>query len=320
MKNVNLNNETIIDISYEKSQAIKWIIKTSFFGGLLAFSMLNTTFANSYSNNSSTNNSVKTWQPVASDKLIKLPANIIEKRIQKDFHASPMAMRMAELEGEMSSKVTNIKVLQKSVNSLEGKAKQDQNFELVQYKSEYLDLLQESHRLNQTALSTKQALYKNVLDKMRIQSGKVADSDAYKIKQAQLSARKRMEKVVAQVDQSLMHTGIEKPSEYSDEYTKNLDQIEKFKIAISRHQANKSPQLNGVDISSEEYLRQLLMDVSTEQSLLDQESLMLSYMAKLVALDAQALEYEVAYSKSQDSDETLEVSKPSNVTSLFYQD
>jgi hypothetical protein len=220
----------------------------------------------------------------------------------------------------MSNKVVHIKTLQKSVDSLEGKAAQDQNFELLQYKSEYLDLLQESHRLNQTALSTKQNLYKNVLDKMRIQSGKVADSDAYQIKQAQLSARKRMEKVVAQVDQSLLHTGIEEVSEYSNEYTKNLDQIEKLKMAISRHQANKSPQLNGVDISSEEYLRQLLMDVSTEQSLLDQESLMLSYMAKLVALDAQALEYDVAYSKSEESGETLEVSKPSNVTSLFYQD
>ena len=128
------------------------------------------------------------------------------------------------------------------------------------------------------------------------------------------------EKVIVDVDQSLMHLGVEKSSPYTDEYSKNLNQIEKLKMAINRHQTNESPQVNGVDISSEEYLRQLLMDVSTEQSLLDQESLMLSYMAKLVALDAQALEYEVAYSKSQDLDETLEVSKPSNVTSLFYQD
>ena len=30
----------------------------------------------------------RNWDPVASDKLIKLPANIIEKRIQQDFEAS----------------------------------------------------------------------------------------------------------------------------------------------------------------------------------------------------------------------------------------
>ena len=273
--------------------------------------------------NDISNASSAQWRPVASDKLIQLPANIIEKRIQQDFQSSPMAMRMSELDNLMQDKVANIKALQKSLPDQAGEALLNQKYEALQEKSGYLDLLQESHILRQSALGKKQKLYKNVLNKMRHQTGKVASSDAYEIKKAQAAARLRMEKVMAQVDQALMHSAMEKPSPYADEYSKNLNQIEQLKIALNKHKANASPQLNGVDISSEEYIRQLLMGVSTEQSLLDQEALMLSYMAKLVALDAQSLEYEVAYGEddnSQLASETKRASKPANVTNLFYQE
>lgn len=260
------------------------------------------------------------WKPVASDKLIKLPANIIEKRIQKDFQASAMATRMVALDADMQEKVAVIKSILKAMPELEGEAAQNQRFELLQYKSEYLDLLQESHGLHQSALEKKQNLYSKVLDKMRLQSGKISNNESYQIQQAQVAARLRMEKVMNQVDESLMHLGLEKSSPYTDEYSKNLDQIENLKMAINRHQTNESPQIDGVDISSQEYLRQLLMGVSTEQSLLDQEALMLSYMAKLVALDAQALEYEMAYGDEESPAIITEASKPSNVTTLFYQE
>ncbi len=260
------------------------------------------------------------WQPVASDKLVKLPANIIEKRIQKDFKASAMATRMAELDSKMQENVAVIQSIIQVIPELEGEEAQNQRFELLQYKSEYLDSLQESHQLHQSALGKKQTLYKSVLDKLRLQSGKINNNEAYKIQQAQILARQRMEKVIEQVDQSLMHLGVEKPSPYTDEYSKNLNQIQNLKMAINRHQGNQSPKMNGVDITSEEYLRQLLMSVSTEQSLLDQEALMLSYMAKLVALDAQTLEYEVAYGDEASAEIMSDVSKPSTVTRLFYQE
>ena len=260
------------------------------------------------------------WQPVASDKLLKLPATIIEKRVKKDFQSSTMAKRMVSLEVEMKEKVAIINSILKGISSLEGETAQDQRYELLEYKSEYLDLLQESHTLHQSALQKRQGLYTSVLNKMRFQSGKNQRNESFQIQQAQKVARQRMEKVIVNVDQSLKHLGIEKSSPYSNEYSHNLDQIKKLQLAINRHQTNQSPKVAGVDISAEEYLRQLLMAVSTEQSLLDQESLMLSYMAKLVALDAQSLEYEMAYNHESDPDITSNMAKPSSVTTLFYQE
>jgi hypothetical protein len=305
-------------ITFVKKNEIKNIVVQKSL--LLATLLLLTTSQFALANTNHLSATSSDWKPVASDKLIKLPANIIEKRIQKDFQASAMAVRMVALDTDMQAKVSMIKSILQTMPELEGEAAQNQRFELLQYKSEYLDLLQESHTLHQSALEKKQTLYTNVLDKMRLQSGKVSGNESYQIQQAQIAARQRMEKVVADVDQSLMHLGSEKSSPYTDEYSKNLHQIEKLKMAINRHQTNESPKVNGVDISSEEYLRQLLMGVSTEQSLLDQEALMLSYMAKLVALDAQALEYEMAYGDEENADLITEASKPSNVTTLFYQE
>jgi hypothetical protein len=307
-----MNVITTNKLTREKKSILKLL-------GLIALLALNTTqiaFANDIQFGSVSSE----WKPVASDKLIKLPANIIEKRIQKDFKASPMATRMTELDVEMQENVAVIKAIIQVMPELEGEVAQNQRFELLQYKSEYLDSLQESHHLHQSALEKKQTLYKNVLDKLRLQSGKMTNNESYQIQQAQIAARQRMEKVIEQVDQSLMHLGVEKASPYTNEYSKNLNQIQNLKMAINRHQGNQSPKINGVDISSEEYLRQLLMSVSTEQSLLDQEALMLSYMAKLVALDAQTLEYEVAYGNEQSAEMISEASKPSTVTTLFYQE
>jgi hypothetical protein len=259
----------------------------------------------------------RNWDPVASDKLIKLPANIIEKRIQQDFEASPMAMHIVELEQQMQDKLSQLKSLGELMTDSEGDQLIDQRFELVQQKSEYLDLMQEAQILRQNALAKKQDLYETVLGKLRNKNGRISKGDVYQLKQKQAEARERMQNVMAQVDSSLMHTGLDQRSPYADEFALNLAKVEDLKNAISQHKANASPTLGNVEVTSEEYVRQLLMQASTEQSLLDQEALMFSYMAKLVALDAQALEYEISYGDDDTQLTQRNRTKPAEVADLF---
>ncbi|WP_158966439.1 hypothetical protein [Paraglaciecola sp. L3A3] len=259
----------------------------------------------------------RNWDPVASDKLIKLPANIIEKRIQQDFAASPMALHLVDLEQQMQGKLSQLKSLQALMKDSEGEALVDQRFQLVQEKSAYLDLMQEAQTLRQDALTKKQELYESVLGKLRNKNGRISQGEVFQLKQKQAEARERMQNVMAQVDSSLMHTGLDQRSPYANEFAVNLAKVESLKNAISQHKANASPTLGDVEVTSEEYVRQLLMDASTQQSLLDQESLMFSYMAKLVALDAQALEYEISY-----GDENIDLTqgnrtKTAEVADLF---
>ena len=259
----------------------------------------------------------RNWDPVASDKLIKLPANIIEKRIQQDFEASPMAMHLVELEQHMQDKLLQLKSLRELMTESKGENLINQRFELVQQKSEYLDLMQEAQGLRQNALAKKQALYETVLGKLRNKNGRISQGEVYQLKQKQAEARNRMQKVIAQVDKGLMHSGLDQRSPYADEFAVNLAKVEALKNAISAHKANASPTLGNVEVTSEEYVRQLLMQASTEQSLLDQESLMFSYMAKLVALDAQALEYEISYGDENTELTQSHRTKPADVADLF---
>jgi hypothetical protein len=259
----------------------------------------------------------RNWDPVASDKLIKLPANIIEKRIQQDFEASPMALHLVELEQHMQDKLSQLKSLGELIADSEGEDLINQRFELVQQKSEYLDLMQEAQGLRQNALTKKQNLYETVLGKLRNKNGRISKDEVYQLKQKQAQARERMQNVMAQVDSSLMHKGLDQRSPYADEFAANLAKVEALKNAISEHKANASPTLGDVEVTSEEYVRQLLMQASTEQSLLDQEALMFSYMAKLVALDAQSLEYEISYGDEDTQLTQRNRTKPADVADLF---
>ena len=259
----------------------------------------------------------RNWDPVASDKLIKLPANIIEKRIQQDFEASPMALHIIDLEQQMQNKLSQLKSLRELMTDSEGDDLINQRFELVQQKSAYLDLMQQAQNLRQNALSKKQGVYETVLGKLRNKNGRISQSDVFQLKQKQAEARQRMQKVLAQVDNGLMHSGLDQRSPYADEFALNLAKVEDLKNAISEHKANASPTLGDVEVTSEEYVRQLLMQASTEQSLLDQEALMFSYMAKLVALDAQALEYEISYGDENTELTQRNRTKPAEVADLF---
>lgn len=257
------------------------------------------------------------WQPVASEKLIKLPANIIEKRVQQDFNMSPMASRLSNLEQQMADTTEVIANLKKEMTHADGDALLNLKYELVQHKSDYLDFLQESHELRQDAANKTQRVYQDVLSQLRNQYGSIETVERLKVQEQQQAALKRMEKVMGQVDQNLMHNSVGEQSPYSDEYAANVSQIEKLKQAINQHSANSAPTLNGDEVTSEEYVRQLLMDSSKEQSLLDQEGLMLSYMARLVALDAQALEFEIAYGEEQVSPMNRTVARASSSVEIF---
>ncbi|MBF7073062.1 hypothetical protein ISG33_06580 [Glaciecola sp. MH2013] len=257
------------------------------------------------------------WQPLASESLIKLPANLIEKRIQQDFDLSPLANELLAAEERIVAKATKIKALQSLLVDVSDNDMIEERVSLVQLKSSYLDDMQQSQVLRQQALDQKQSLYEDVLQKLLRQENASASVDFQKLKASQEAARARMEKVIARVDDSLLGQGLGKQSPYADEFAANLNKIELLKEAISKHQAAMAPMIDGVEVSAQEYVRQLLMQAASDQSLLDQESLMISYMAKLVALDAQSIEFTIAYEETEDGAIINNFTKPAQAADLF---
>jgi len=266
------------------------------------------------------NNQVKAqenWQPINADSLIELPANLIEKRIQQDFRMSPMATELLEIEQGIAAKSQQIQAIKTLIAQSESTEMIDEKVDLIQLKSGFLDLMQAGQVLRQKQLQDKMDVYQQVLAKLYSQSNQEVNSKAYQLRLSQQEARSRMEKVMQQVDDVLLQDGYNKLSPYATEFAANLDKIDQLKEAISAHKANLAATVDGVEVSTQEYMRQLLMQSSSEQSLLDQEALMLSYMAKIVALDAQSLEFAISETQELDALNAGSLTTPANSVSLF---
>ncbi len=257
------------------------------------------------------------WQPVSADSLIELPANLIEKRIAQDFRMSPMASELLTLEQQISSSSAQISALSTAVIDADTNSMIDEKVDLVQLKSEFLDLMQQGQQLRQRQLEEKMQVYQQVLAKLYHTAQHQSDSPLYKLQASQEAARQRMAKVMEQVDTTLLQNGSRSESPYAQEFAENLSKIEQLKQTIAQHQANLSAKVDGVEVSTQEYVRQLLMQASSEQSLLDQEGLMLSYMSKIVALDAQSLEFAISEMQEQDALSAAPITTPASAVSLF---
>nr|WP_136249654.1 hypothetical protein [Ningiella ruwaisensis] len=278
---------------------------------LASFALL--TNANAFAQTQTPNN----WEPVAAESLIELPANLIEKRIQQDFNMSASASALLKLEQSIAQQSAQIKALQSVVADAAQGEMIDDKVNLVQLKSNFLDDMQQGHELRRDALDKKIGLYQKVLNKLYDASNRARNQETFVLKKQQEAARKRMEKVMEEVDQSFAAQGFTEQSPYANEFAQNLAKIEQLKAKISEHQANMSAKVDGIEVTTEEYIRQLLIQASSEQSLLDQEGLMLSYMSKLVALDAQALEYAIAEQSLENDDYAQPMITPANAVDLF---
>ncbi|MFT6268382.1 MAG: hypothetical protein ACJAVV_001190 [Alphaproteobacteria bacterium] len=279
-------------------------------GLALACSTLNLAFVNNaYAQ--------ENWQPVSADSLVELPANLIEKRIQQDFRMSPMATELLAIEQDIGAKSQQIKALKTLLGDASSGNMIDEKVDLIQLKSAFLDLMQTGQQLRQTQLGNKIDVYQQVLAKLYSQSNEQANTTAYQLKLSQQAAKARMEKVMRQVDETLLQDGYSEQSPYAKEFAVNLEKIDQLKSAINAHKANLAAKVDGIEVSTQEYMRQLLMQSSTEQSLLDQEALMLSYMAKIVALDAQSLEFSISEAQEVNAMNAGPLTTPATSVSLF---
>ncbi len=256
------------------------------------------------------------WQPTSSEKLIKLPAQYMDKSLQQSFRESALATSINAAQVQLGIEVQRMQDLRSAVNSASGDEKVSLQHQLLESKSAYLELMQEKLQMDQQALEAKNKVYEQVMNDLRREKRKSKDPVVADTRAMQQAARQRLEQSVAQVDLMMTDTTFGEASEYRSHYAENLNKIEELKAAIRSHVANEAPAIDGLEVSREEYVRHLLANIQAEQALVDQEELMLTYMAKLVALDAQALEQTLIYD-DQGFDQSADPARPVLAADLF---
>jgi hypothetical protein len=229
-----------------------------------------------------------TWQPSASERLVKLPGNYIKKAIDQDFQGSALATALGDIGSRISNKTQTLEDLRSATEQAEGEAHDELQQQLPAEKQEYIKLMGERQGLSRKQINTKVRLYEALLRKLE-NRGKGTNQSNQKLAQNQEVAKQRFATSVATVDMKLFNSSTASQSKYGKEYSKNMAAMESLVSTINSHPMNAQPEFEGQPLSKQEYLRQLIAEGTSSLAVLDQEETILGYMAKLVALDAMAL-------------------------------
>ena len=230
------------------------------------------------------------WDPMSSETLISLPARYMVRSLEQDFRDSSLFRQIDAANTQIRIEAQRMESLHEDANAASGDAAVDLSHQLLVSKASYLELMQNKLTLDSEALTTRVQVYKDVLERLQRDKRYAQDPVRADLVASQKAARARMEGAVAVVDQMLNDWPNERVSRYQSQYGKNLQKIAELKRAISDHEANAEPSIDGQTVSREAYVRHLLANAEAQRSIIEQEHLMLNYMARLVSLDAKALE------------------------------
>ena len=242
-----------------------------------------------------------TWQPQASERLVKLPASYIKRSLEQDFTRSELGQALRDIDTEIGFKAETLTDLQAAIEASEGKVRTDLRHQFLVEKREYIDLVSRKIELRRKALEKKSSVLEGLMKRMGREDAGLTPARRELIDR-QTEARARFETSISGVDMALLETSVAPESKYSQQFATNISAIDSLSRAIEEHPMSRGPEVDGVPVTREAYVRQLIADAQAELELIGQEETILGYMAKLVALDATALSEEVADAEFIDSD------------------
>ena len=232
------------------------------------------------------------WQPQISEKILVLPRKQLERAIQRDFAASPLASDMMNVDQQIASEVTNIQSLSENQHLYEGEAVIEVKHQVLAAKRAYIGLMGEQISMKRKKLETKLRLYQHLTRTARRNDGNLAERR--EITAAIDAAQQRAGAVESELREELFYSTNLPESKFSGDYAANRQAIESLRSAIANHPLNKKD--GGIDAPRNkiEELQQLAMGVEAQLAILDMEDEVLGHMAKLLSLDAMAFAEEVA--------------------------
>lgn len=233
------------------------------------------------------------WSPQSSERLVKLPAPYLEKSLDHDFAASALAEALRDSEDGIALKGGTLRELQDAIAHADGTVRTDLRHRLLAEKQAYVGQMRQRLELERKHLMIRQRVLEQTLTRLEAKDGAVSPARVELIRR-QEQARSRLRATLAQTDGALLDAVSARESRYGREYAGNLAAIEALTRAIETHPMSASSDASaGPAPTRQDEVRRLLGDVAGGLAVLEQEETIIGHMARLVALDAQALSAEV---------------------------
>ncbi len=244
---------------------------------------------------------VPSWQPVASEKLIKLPANYLKKSLDHDFAQSALSAAIQDTDGEIGLKGQTLEDLRAAIDQADGELAVELRHQFLAQKREFINLMKRKSDLRRKHMDTKQRTLERLLKKLGEEKGAMTPARVQLVAR-QKQARERFQGSLAKVDLAVLAASNVPDSKYAQEYAANMGAVEQLVAAIRSHPMNSQARTQGNPATKGDFIRQMLADTQAAVAILEQEENILGYMAKLVALDAMALSEQVMDAELVDSD------------------
>ncbi len=235
-----------------------------------------------------------TWRPAASERLVRLPAAYLERAVERDFQDSPLARALEETARALADRDAGLGQLQAAIDAATGDDREALRQRFLEEKQAYLRLMGRRQDLERERLKAELGLYARLLERAGRQVASNGDPAAARLAANRLQAQRRFEGAAAKVDTALFGDPAAAESRYGAEYRRHAAALDRLVAAINAHPVNREPEVDGRGVDRPAFLRHLAARAEAELALLDQQDLVLAYMAKLVALDAMAMADEVA--------------------------
>lgn len=259
------------------------------------------------------------WQPISSERLIKLPANIMERALEHDFQSSALASKIKHVDQRLEANQTDLATLQQAIKQVQGDEQVELRHQFLEQKSAYIDEMETRQTFRRDELKTRISVYQNLLNELQADARRAQEPVSNAVREQQKAARQRMESMAGRVDETLFEMALAPQSNYAQEYDANFQKIKQLQLAISQHALSRNQFDADEQLTRESYIRELLANAEADFSLLNQEDEMLGYMARLVAMDAQALQIELTYGGMDGADKQANIAaaKPANMVDFF---
>ena len=262
--------------------------------------------------------SASVWQPQISEKILVLPQNQLERAIQRDFAASPLASDMLNVDQQIASEVTNIQSLNESQHLYEGDAAIEARHQVLAAKRAYIGLMGEQIGMKRKKLETKLRLYRHLTRTARRNA--IDFEDRREITAAIDAAQQRAASVETELREELFYSTNLPESKFGEDYAANRQAIDSLRNAIANHPLNQIAKDGDEPRNKIEELQRLAVNVEAQLAVLDMEDEVLGHMAKLLSLDAMAFAEEVAelaYLAAGQVPETADFRSPAAGVKLF---
>lgn len=224
------------------------------------------------------------WRPAVSERLVQLPVRYLDQAIEDDFGESALASAIASVENALNDSHSAILELQEALPLADGDVADNLRRALVVEKKAFVDYRLRHHALYRRALEARRDLLEGLLVE-RQQGGRNAPVVVQNLVEIQHGARRRF----AGVEDAAPSDPEASYGRYAQNYAANEDAIGALAAAIADHPLAAPEDDAGGGDADADAVRGLLADTESRLSLLDQEVRLTGLMARLVALDAQAL-------------------------------